>query len=181
MPPSPAPQTRQRILVAAEALSFEAGAAHISLDAVAARAGVSKGGLLYHFPTKQALMRALVEDHVTEMRQALERIAPGCLVADDPLPCARAYLRALREKLDLCTAPPGIFTAIAEDPDFIAPLRRFQREMVERVFLRCPDPDLAMAVYLACQGLVHIDLTDSGAMTEAERACAFATLDRLLG
>ncbi len=31
-----------------------------TLDAVAARAGVSKGGLLYHFPSKDAMMAAMV-------------------------------------------------------------------------------------------------------------------------
>ncbi|MCC2097105.1 MAG: TetR family transcriptional regulator, partial [Hyphomicrobiales bacterium] len=38
--------SRDRILRAASELAFKEGAAHLSLDAVAARAGVSKGGLL---------------------------------------------------------------------------------------------------------------------------------------
>lgn len=48
--------TRARLLSAADQIAAESGAAGVSLDAVAARAGVSKGGLLYHFPTKVALL-----------------------------------------------------------------------------------------------------------------------------
>lgn len=36
------------------------GIAALSLNAVAREAGVSKGGLLHHFPNKQALIFALV-------------------------------------------------------------------------------------------------------------------------
>ena len=51
--PSP---TRDRLLDAFEALLIEQGEKAATLDAVAARAGVSKGGLLYHFGSKEALV-----------------------------------------------------------------------------------------------------------------------------
>ena len=52
---------RDAILDAAEDLIVERGAAGASLDKVAARAGVSKGGLLHHFPSKNALAQALIQ------------------------------------------------------------------------------------------------------------------------
>lgn len=59
--PQPAePSTRDRILNALEQLLLESGPLHATLDAVAAAAGVSKGGLLYHFPSKDALLAAMV-------------------------------------------------------------------------------------------------------------------------
>ena len=45
---------RDRILEAAERVVAEVGAARLTLDVVAQAAGVSKGGLLYHFPSKRA-------------------------------------------------------------------------------------------------------------------------------
>lgn len=54
------PSTRDRILNALEQLLLESGPLHATLDAVAAAAGVSKGGLLYHFPSKDALIAAMV-------------------------------------------------------------------------------------------------------------------------
>ena len=51
---------RGDLLDAAEALLSEQGGRGLTLSAVAERAGVSKGGLLYHFPSKEALVQGLV-------------------------------------------------------------------------------------------------------------------------
>lgn len=60
MPPDGAP-TRRRILDAAERLVIENGFSATSVDAVLAAAGASKGSFFHHFPTKDALARALVD------------------------------------------------------------------------------------------------------------------------
>lgn len=52
--------TRTRILDALEQRLLASGQANITLEEVAADAKVSKGGLLYHFPTKEAMLVALV-------------------------------------------------------------------------------------------------------------------------
>ncbi|MBF6261555.1 TetR/AcrR family transcriptional regulator [Nocardia farcinica] len=54
------PSTRDRILNALEALLLEKGMSQVTLENVAAAAGVSKGGLLYHFKSKDALLAGLV-------------------------------------------------------------------------------------------------------------------------
>lgn len=55
------PVARDAILDAFEELLIQAGERSATLDAVATRAGVSKGGLLYHFPKKHVLITALFE------------------------------------------------------------------------------------------------------------------------
>lgn len=55
-----AADTRDRILDALEALLLDEGSDKATLEAVASAAGVSKGGLLYHFPSKDAMMAAMV-------------------------------------------------------------------------------------------------------------------------
>ena len=52
------PVAREKLLTAFEHLVLSEGERAATLDAVAARAGVSKGGLLYHFPHRQALVDA---------------------------------------------------------------------------------------------------------------------------
>ena len=54
--------TRRRLLDAAAAVVRRDGPRALTLDTVAAQAGLSKGGLLYHFATKDALVDALVQD-----------------------------------------------------------------------------------------------------------------------
>ena len=51
---------RDRVLDAYETLLIEAGPGAATLDAVAAAARVSKGGLLYHFASKDALAAGLL-------------------------------------------------------------------------------------------------------------------------
>jgi AcrR family transcriptional regulator len=72
--------SRERILDAAEDLISQ-GQVPPPLDAVAAAAGVSKGGLLYHFD-KQALLRALVTRAVRRFDARLaEAAARGTMAA----------------------------------------------------------------------------------------------------
>lgn len=57
----PRPSSRELILDAYEGLLTAYGPAAVTLEAVARRAGVSKGGLLYHFGSKEALRDALLD------------------------------------------------------------------------------------------------------------------------
>ncbi len=60
------------ILDAVEAVIAKAGAARMSLDSVAQKAGVSKGGLMYHFPTKKSLIKAVVDRLVEEFQTVVK-------------------------------------------------------------------------------------------------------------
>lgn len=71
--------SRDRILDAYAVLLAEEGERFATIDAVAARAGVSKGGVLYHFPSKDHLAAAICErletlaaEDAREMRTAPE-------------------------------------------------------------------------------------------------------------
>ncbi|WOF21692.1 TetR/AcrR family transcriptional regulator [Microbacterium betulae] len=55
------PRARDKVLDAFESILIEDGERAATLDAVARRAGVSKGGLLYHFGSRDALDAGLVE------------------------------------------------------------------------------------------------------------------------
>jgi AcrR family transcriptional regulator len=62
---------RDRILEAAERVVTDVGPARLTLDLVAQAAGVSKGGLLYHFPSKESLLIALANRYVQSMQQCI--------------------------------------------------------------------------------------------------------------
>jgi AcrR family transcriptional regulator len=66
--------SRDALLDAAERL-IATGDAAPTLEGVAAAAGVSKGGLLYHFPTKAALLEAVVERIVARADEILAEAA----------------------------------------------------------------------------------------------------------
>ncbi|BAS14019.1 hypothetical protein AHiyo8_23220 [Arthrobacter sp. Hiyo8] len=72
------PIARDAVLDAFEALLIEVGERAATLDAVAKRAGVSKGGLLYHFPNKEAMISSLLErmDGLAALDIAAMKAAP---------------------------------------------------------------------------------------------------------
>ncbi len=69
-------QVRQRLLACGTNLCVESGIGGLSLQDVATAAGVTKGGLLHHFPTKQhlvdAIFDALLSTFATSVARALE-------------------------------------------------------------------------------------------------------------
>ncbi len=50
---------RDALLDAAEAVVLRESIGHLTLDAVAAEAGASKGGLMHHFPSKEKLAESI--------------------------------------------------------------------------------------------------------------------------
>lgn len=53
---------KNAILMAVSEIVREEGVASLTLEAVAKRAGISKGGLLYHYPSKDALIKGMVKE-----------------------------------------------------------------------------------------------------------------------
>jgi AcrR family transcriptional regulator len=85
-------QVRRALLDCAARIAAEQGASAITIQAVATRAGVTKGGLLHHFDSKQALLAAVFKDLLDKMDQEIDRT-----LAEDPAVrgrFTRAYVRA---------------------------------------------------------------------------------------
>ncbi len=64
-----ATDTRHRILTALQVVLARGGASAVTLESVAAEGGVSKGGLLYHFPNKEALYAGLLDLEIDSVTQ----------------------------------------------------------------------------------------------------------------
>ena len=84
---------REQLLNAAARLILEKGAGNLTLDAVCVAAHVSKGGLLYHFDSKAALLGALVDDLIAQFEREVDEQLYSDAV--EGVAGARAYLRAI--------------------------------------------------------------------------------------
>ncbi|AXB42326.1 hypothetical protein A4R43_07100 [Amycolatopsis albispora] len=69
--------TRARVIEAAYACLLEGGYAATTVGAVQQRAGVARGTLLHHFPTRAALMAAVVDDIADRRVQVLDADPPA--------------------------------------------------------------------------------------------------------
>jgi AcrR family transcriptional regulator len=87
-------QTRARLLEAAGQVALRQGIQGLTLDAVAHTAGVSKGGLLYHYPSKEALVKGLFANLLEEFERDVERRIDPAEPPGTPGRYTRAYIRA---------------------------------------------------------------------------------------
>jgi len=85
-------QVRRALLDCAAQIAAEQGAQAITIQAVAERAGVTKGGLLHHFDSKQALLAAVFSDLLDQMDREIDRSMAGDTVMRGRF--TRAYVRA---------------------------------------------------------------------------------------
>jgi AcrR family transcriptional regulator len=161
----PRPDTRTNILAAAEKLAREVGPGNISLEAVASAAGVSKGGLLYHFPSKGKLLEALVASFVDEVDRAMalaeaDKRQNGLIAAYiDHMICER------RENMP---PPTGLLAALAEHPQLLDPVRRFEQQFLEKARRNSSDPQMTVVAFLVVQAIRSMELLDSNVLSEAE-------------
>ncbi len=93
----------EALLDATESVVAQRGVSSLTLDAVARNAGISKGGLLHHFPTKECLIDALIDRTVGRWRQSLEE----AIEAEDPGPgrTARALVKLCLADVSTCARP----------------------------------------------------------------------------
>jgi AcrR family transcriptional regulator len=92
--------TKVAILDAAKCIVIEDGVAGFTIDEVAKRAAVSKGGVLYHYPSKEALLLAVLKREMDGFGEYIERLRRQDPVSQGAY--TRAYLRACVEEVEDC-------------------------------------------------------------------------------
>jgi len=145
---------RNRLLDAAELIVARDGISRLTLEAVAHEAGVSKGGLLYHFPAKSALISAVIE----RLMEQCESEQESAVAADSQAAGAfiRAYLAVRTKPVDPLneTLRTAVIVALGTDPEYLSPLRERLTAWQARLVSDGIDPVTASIVRLAIDGLV---------------------------
>jgi TetR/AcrR family transcriptional repressor of nem operon len=91
--------TRQRILAAAYDAIIEKGFEATSVEEIAAAVGISRAGFFYHFPDKNALARALIDQQILDEGEMLSGIkARAAELSDDPLQQMLIMMRLVAER-----------------------------------------------------------------------------------
>jgi AcrR family transcriptional regulator len=170
--------TRGRLLAAAAAVVRREGARGMTLDAVAREADVSKGGLLYHFPNKRALVRGLVADWMDRFEAEVDADAEH----DGAGGWTRAYLsgsdmtRLGAAERDLEFSLLSVLIDAPEELDFV---RERYTAWQARMNQDGIDPVDATLVRLAADGLWFADLLGLAPPKGRTRAELLNRLDAL--
>ena len=144
---------RDGILDAAQRVAARDGAGHVTLDAVAREAGVSKGGVLYHFPGKDALIAGMLERLIGEFNAEIARLRAEA--ADGPNPSLRAIITACSTMSDAeRPVAMAILAAGAQNPELLAPLRKTIGKHLALLEAECADPDRAFLLCAAADGMM---------------------------
>jgi AcrR family transcriptional regulator len=143
----PRPSRRVQLLDAAAAVIRRDGAAALTLDSVAAEAGVTKGGVLYHFASKRALIDGLIGRWLDELEERLD--------GEDLL---AAYVRACDLDPEQSASEFGLLAGMIEEPEVLEVARERYAEWMERMLDGVRDPVDAWLVRLAADGLWYSDL-----------------------
>jgi len=171
------PSSREAMLDAAQEVVLEGGAGKLTLDAVARRAGVSKGGVMYNFPTKEALLKAMVERLVEHNRHAHARLTAS--LPDRPGRSLKAYVMNSAQALDVDDKVSGaLLAALNSDPALLAPVAEYFRGRFAKLAADVPFERAAL-VYLATEGLWTQELLQLSPFTPRQRAQLVRMLARM--
>ena len=156
---------RNAVLDAAVELIISSGSAQLTLDAVAAKAEVSKGGLLHHFRSKEALLTALIErvtqsydEGITTTLASLR--GNGRPSSAPPNVLLETYINRIFSGTGKGRRDAAAVLAVAaHQPKLLAPMRQYIRQRVAEIHAELPAPQAfaAMAILMVADGLWLFD------------------------
>lgn len=142
--------TKAHILESANHLIQRDGVSKLTLEAVAAEAKVSKGGLLYHFPSKNALIEGMIDYFLGNFEESLDQAQTN----DDPREWLRVFVRSTftisNAHLENSRA---LLAAVANHPDLLNRVREKYVDWQARTIATGINPALATIIRLATDGL----------------------------
>ncbi|MDW7670427.1 MAG: TetR/AcrR family transcriptional regulator [Bacillota bacterium] len=144
--------TKERVLAFARKIILEKGVNHFTLEEVAKQAGISKGGLLYHFPTKEELIKVMLHQYMRDLDSGI-----GVSGEDnDKQVVVKAILAGiLRTGQDTCEYEKnsaGMLAAVVMNKDLMAPIREHHQKWMKQT-MSCDDPELAYILFFALAGI----------------------------
>jgi AcrR family transcriptional regulator len=145
---------KELLLDAAEKILETQSYEELSLDNIAKVSGFSKGGLLYHFPTKEAVLKALVlrliQNFDSEFDRQLEKS-----VTDYKL-----IFIAANTNPKMISSARGLMAAVSYNKDLIEPLKKAYVRWDKLIFTQFDDPREAWRFRLFFDGLFFCALLD---------------------
>jgi AcrR family transcriptional regulator len=174
--PSRSERSRNAALQAAITIISRDGPGRLTLDAIARECGLSKGGLMHQFRTKEAVLKALLEQQMAYFDDFSSRYMEKAR-ATSAQPELATQLATVREAtIKPNSAALGLLAAMVEDPNLMNAPREVDVKMIKAIKAEAKDPELAMLRWAAARGLLLSSMFGLSPLTEAERHRLFERL-----
>ncbi|MEH2141604.1 TetR/AcrR family transcriptional regulator [Nostoc sp.] len=172
--------TRNALLEAAARVMVAHGSKALTLEAVAREAGVSKGGLLYHFPNKEALIAGMLQQLIDQKTASLKHELEQDDAPKTPGHWLRAYIRSF-ENHNTHSSPmqSALLAAVAENPELLKPWQEKFADWQRQIETSGLDPAIATLIRLALNGLSFTYLFGLGVPQESLHKQVIETLLKL--
>ena len=160
--------SRELILQAAENIVARRGPAHLTLETAAHEAKVSKGGLFYHFRSKEALLEAMIL-RSTELLLREQMKVEESLNGERNGKMKANIIGTLRHLEGQRPGLTAVIAAIASDPKLVEPMRDSIRKEFQDLSkgLTLQTEDIAI-LFLASQGLLLLELLNLSFLTPGQ-------------
>lgn len=153
-----AESARDRILDAAGRILVRDGGTAVTIAAVAREAGVSKGGLFYHFASKELLIEGLVDRYVASFAALIASAGAERGGA------TRAYLDSAEHPASAADQPVlALLAAAIVSPSALTVLRERYEQWQARLDADGLEPHIAATVRFAVDGIWLADALDLAA------------------
>lgn len=161
--------SKKRILDVANKVIAEKGLNCFTLDEVAKEAGISKGGLLHHYPSKDKLIKGLIENHLDLFQSRIsEREKTLSEASSYNWLVSFIYEQFNQCKLDTNTMY-GLLAAVASNQDLLHPVLEKRKEWLEKIN-ECKDPVMALIISFACDGIAFSNILGLEVFAEDAKA-----------
>ena len=168
------------ILDAAEAVVVRCGAAHLTLDAVAVEAGISKASVIYDYKTKQQLIKAVMERCLAVQEERIRQETEA--LGDVPSAAIRAMIAVVSDSTPDATraVAANLGAALAQDSELRGVLQAFFRRTIDTVMETSQSPRGALLAFLAFEGMRHLEWHNLHSWSEPERELIFREISWLV-
>lgn len=142
---------REDILNATEAVIMRQGLANTTLEAVALEAGVSKGGLFYHFTSKKDLLLSLLDRY--EARFIATRARMMEELPEGPARFLKATILAALDHPRPAKHKASNLLSLLDDVDLRDKIAGLKKKTYDDVIVGTPQPERTALALLAVDGL----------------------------
>lgn len=165
------------ILDAAEAIVCESSAAHMTLEAVAQRTRIIKGGLMYRFSSKEALLQAMIGGLIDSFEELREQVRLKS--APDEIPNELVVEIKMLSSLDETSSRrnAALLAVVANQPELMEQFHEQQRKRFSEKILSKEHPERSAILFLAAIiGLHYTALLNISILDKEQRMKTYADL-----